>query len=262
MTAVATAPVMSNHDSGAEGAEQSPSRFTAVNGKDSTIPAPTVGTATVSQPRDRFPSGPDPQDTPQRHDAQSPPEQESHGSSPEASIYSKHKRKRSDSGEQESRQSSEQTHATGRPVNYPHDIDTPRNPNGAGPGSVSDLEHNHAAGGRSDQESGPWPEYDTQLVSQAQRAQQMDASDVQLVDALQQEAHGEDSSPRHLSASRLTPGPPIHSASSPAYSSERPGTAVQVAPKRKRVFSNRTKTGCMTCRRRKKKCDEQHPACE
>jgi hypothetical protein len=32
--------------------------------------------------------------------------------------------------------------------------------------------------------------------------------------------------------------------------------------RRKRVFSNRTKTGCMTCRRRKKKCDEAHPECE
>lgn len=32
--------------------------------------------------------------------------------------------------------------------------------------------------------------------------------------------------------------------------------------RRKRVFSNRTKTGCMTCRKRKKKCDEQHPECK
>lgn len=32
--------------------------------------------------------------------------------------------------------------------------------------------------------------------------------------------------------------------------------------KRKRNFSNRTKTGCMTCRRRKKKCDEQRPECK
>lgn len=31
--------------------------------------------------------------------------------------------------------------------------------------------------------------------------------------------------------------------------------------KRKRNFSNRTKTGCMTCRRRKKKCDETKPKC-
>lgn len=32
--------------------------------------------------------------------------------------------------------------------------------------------------------------------------------------------------------------------------------------KRKRNFSNRTKTGCMTCRRRKKKCDETKPECK
>ncbi|MCJ1356039.1 MAG: Maltose acetyltransferase [Icmadophila ericetorum] len=31
--------------------------------------------------------------------------------------------------------------------------------------------------------------------------------------------------------------------------------------RRKRVFSNRTKTGCLTCRKRKKKCDEAHPEC-
>jgi hypothetical protein len=32
-------------------------------------------------------------------------------------------------------------------------------------------------------------------------------------------------------------------------------------PKRKRNFSNRTKTGCLTCRHRKKKCDEVKPYC-
>jgi hypothetical protein len=32
--------------------------------------------------------------------------------------------------------------------------------------------------------------------------------------------------------------------------------------KRKRNFSNRTKTGCMTCRKRKKKCDEGRPDCK
>ncbi|KAF1955622.1 hypothetical protein CC80DRAFT_87932 [Byssothecium circinans] len=37
---------------------------------------------------------------------------------------------------------------------------------------------------------------------------------------------------------------------------------VQVDPKkRKRQFANRTKTGCGTCRRRKKKCDEAKPEC-
>jgi hypothetical protein len=33
------------------------------------------------------------------------------------------------------------------------------------------------------------------------------------------------------------------------------------AKKRKRMFANRTKTGCGTCRRRKKKCDEAKPEC-
>jgi hypothetical protein len=42
-----------------------------------------------------------------------------------------------------------------------------------------------------------------------------------------------------------------------------PMTGVQVDQKRrKRVFSNRTKTGCLTCRRRKKKCDEGKPECK
>jgi hypothetical protein len=42
----------------------------------------------------------------------------------------------------------------------------------------------------------------------------------------------------------------------------RDGSVVQSDPKkRKRNFSNRTKTGCLTCRKRKKKCDETKPQC-
>ncbi|KAK8102626.1 hypothetical protein PG984_015772 [Apiospora sp. TS-2023a] len=42
----------------------------------------------------------------------------------------------------------------------------------------------------------------------------------------------------------------------------RDGTVIQSDPKkRKRNFSNRTKTGCLTCRKRKKKCDESKPEC-
>ena len=37
---------------------------------------------------------------------------------------------------------------------------------------------------------------------------------------------------------------------------------LQPGQKRKRNFSNRTKTGCITCRSRKKKCDEGRPHCE
>ncbi|KPM36646.1 hypothetical protein AK830_g9908 [Neonectria ditissima] len=41
----------------------------------------------------------------------------------------------------------------------------------------------------------------------------------------------------------------------------RDGVLQHDAKKRKRNFSNRTKTGCLTCRKRKKKCDEQKPEC-
>ena len=47
------------------------------------------------------------------------------------------------------------------------------------------------------------------------------------------------------------------------YGSQSRGDVIQSDPKkRKRNFSNRTKTGCMTCRKRKKKCDEQKPECK
>lgn len=48
------------------------------------------------------------------------------------------------------------------------------------------------------------------------------------------------------------------------YGSEqrRDGVLQHDPKKRKRNFSNRTKTGCLTCRKRKKKCDEQKPECK
>lgn len=47
------------------------------------------------------------------------------------------------------------------------------------------------------------------------------------------------------------------------YTPERRSGGPQSDPKkRKRNFSNRTKTGCLTCRRRKKKCDEAKPECK
>ena len=47
------------------------------------------------------------------------------------------------------------------------------------------------------------------------------------------------------------------------YSEHRRDGVIQSDPKkRKRNFSNRTKTGCLTCRRRKKKCDETKPECK
>ncbi|KAH3904965.1 hypothetical protein HBI56_218490 [Parastagonospora nodorum] len=55
-----------------------------------------------------------------------------------------------------------------------------------------------------------------------------------------------------------------HGGFEPGNSTDPSRTAAQQqndAKKRKRQFANRTKTGCGTCRRRKKKCDEAKPEC-
>jgi hypothetical protein len=265
MTALAAAPVMNgSHDSGTEtGTEHSPSRFTAVNGKDTMVPGngPTPNSVSNGEhaPQEKSNSN-----TSQQHDReQHANEQENWSQRSSPSSHNKSKRKRSDSREQDS-SNPEGKKASRSPVNRSAEI-SQSNPNGSVPDSVSEFERgNHSVtpshrseGNDAGQTSAnsPWSEYDSQLITQAQRAQQIDASDAHLADALQREAGHERSS----GANRSTPG--AQPVSSPGYAAERHG-AGQVAPKRKRVFSNRTKTGCMTCRRRKKKCDEQHPACK
>ena len=96
-----------------------------------------------------------------------------------------------------------------------------------------------------------------------------DDTDQRLVDALRRDSEDH---PGHLD------GPHGHAddygsqdgddvgagpASYGEYSTSRSGVQVNSDRKnRKRVFSNRTKTGCLTCRKRKKKCDEHKPECE
>lgn len=264
MTAVVTAPATNNntHDSGTDtGTDHSPSRFTAVNGRDAAPSGNPLSPATQEGrgPQSGAKNAPDSygERVTEQNDP-APDGQLSRGSSPP--THNKHKRKRSESRERGSRRNSE-AHSAGRSSHRSGEYSATPSANGAGPGSVSEMEPGNAAvpsGPQSDSQettgptNGPWPEYDTQLISQAQHAQQIDASDAHLADALQHEAHV------HRPGSSA---PSMQPASSPAYS-ERGATTVQVAPKRKRVFSNRTKTGCMTCRRRKKKCDEQHLACK
>lgn len=47
-----------------------------------------------------------------------------------------------------------------------------------------------------------------------------------------------------------------------SYGSDKSSMLQHDPKKRKRNFSNRTKTGCLTCRKRKKKCDELKPECK
>ena len=91
-------------------------------------------------------------------------------------------------------------------------------------------------------------------------------SEAQMADALRREngAYGPDSMGRRDSFASPDQDDPNHGHYDGEYGTPRP-TASQMEidrKRRKRVFSNRTKTGCMTCRRRKKKCDEQHPECK
>ncbi|GAB1209039.1 hypothetical protein APSETT445_007804 [Aspergillus pseudonomiae] len=180
----------------------------------------------------------------------------SHGA---VSVTSKSKRKRSGSGEHV-----DEAHSTPRapksPASY---LDDTTNPNArpcTSNGSTtsqadqdfkntSPLVHARPEGSDDSRTSAntTWHEYDAQLVSQAQRAQQIDASDAQLAEALQREAQGHDVTQKNwTTVSRSLEGTTQNEQSSSAlagFAQERPQPAVQVAPKRKRVFSNRTKTG-------------------
>jgi len=87
-------------------------------------------------------------------------------------------------------------------------------------------------------------------------------SDEHLKEALQRASQSMDA--QHRDYDHTSPGNnDRHAGAYSQYPDDRRELSAQSDPKkRKRNFSNRTKTGCMTCRRRKKKCDETRPECE
>ena len=88
-----------------------------------------------------------------------------------------------------------------------------------------------------------------------------DPQEAHLANALQRENRGYDAPPPQVENAFGTPEEEEDPhAQYGAYGDNRSSQDMD-RKRRKRVFSNRTKTGCMTCRRRKKKCDEQHPEC-
>jgi hypothetical protein len=102
-------------------------------------------------------------------------------------------------------------------------------------------------------EDQPWhARYQPGQISSDEHLSEVLQRETQSIDAQQREyQHGspddDDRSSNHYSG----------------YGNDRREMSVQSDPKkRKRNFSNRTKTGCMTCRRRKKKCDETKPECK
>ena len=90
-----------------------------------------------------------------------------------------------------------------------------------------------------------------------------DPHEAHLADALQRENRGYDEMPPNRNTFHSPEDDDDQNGQYDDYGTGRDSQSMEAdRRKRKRVFSNRTKTGCMTCRRRKKKCDEMHPECE
>lgn len=290
MSTIAASSVMNDQESEKDSrVDHSPSRFTAVNGREAPAAVTTFGGSSIDgDGRDSIEAWPhggyDPstrQDEKSKEnghpgndiDEQQSQRSTSHGAS---NSTNRTKRKRSETDEQD-----DDPHPPYRaPRSLLQPTDDPAEhhsqsgvPNGI-MSSQSDTESKHTAlqnhTGLDDGENNrklstnaSWQEYDAQPSNQAQRTQQIDASDAQLAEALQRDAQGPDMAQKTWDGvNRPIDGTIANEQTVAPFPQDRPQNPVQIAPKRKRVFSNRTKTGCMTCRRRKKKCDEQHPACK
>jgi acetyltransferase-like isoleucine patch superfamily enzyme len=204
------------------------------------------------------------------------------------------KRKRSFDGEQERRPEYESQGHPAYPVNGPphspggprrHELEnghardmqgySPRQTYPPPPGSYGPTPHDTYAGPPrmrdNTQEIYPRPErhqlirneydqpVDPSIAPQAPRPYYTDPDDAHMANVLTRETRGYESMPRDTYGSPEDDDDPNGSYGD--YGTNRSSQDLD-RKRRKRVFSNRTKTGCMTCRRRKKKCDEQHPECK
>ena len=111
-----------------------------------------------------------------------------------------------------------------------------------------------------------WYSQEAQSASQPYSTQRPDSADVHLAETLQGESRMYEQQSQRGGGTD-SPEDDDERGTPQRYgeygTGNTPLSGVEAERKRrKRVFSNRTKTGCMTCRRRKKKCDEQHPECE
>lgn len=196
-----------------------------------------------------------------------------------------HKRKRSASDERQSSTSSYHSH--GLPKNSPvtahpdsglgaEMIDTPRD--GPSRNGTEGRDHfgQHTQYGdevRDVVAGNPWYPQPSQEPRSAfdSNLNTLHSEEQQLRENLQREIQRDSQQPSNgniYGGGHYSPGDDEdrNSATYESYPQDRTQmTSVQIQAdmkKRKRNFSNRTKTGCMTCRRRKKKCDEQRPECK
>jgi hypothetical protein len=206
---------------------------------------------------------------------------------PQQSNYSEtensHKRKRSGSVDRQTAQTSSTSsyHSHGLPSKPPDSAmgDSPDTPREA---SIRPRPYHAVRDPYVDDSQTPYPQYneegrengsatslwyshqtpDGRTPADTQPMAHQISTEEQLREALQRDAQGGDGQGAYTGTS---PGDEDDRSVSyqGGYAPER--MPLQMNPdhkKRKRNFSNRTKTGCMTCRRRKKKCDETRPECK
>jgi hypothetical protein len=268
------------------GGEESPtSRFTAVNGKEQ--PGPSIGMNGNNSSRrgsDERSNGqprisPPGQEkltitttTTQREDWIAPQNVDRHPYQPSSSYTESevsHKRKRSGSIDQNS-SSANSYHSHALPSS------TKQTPTTATTESDGPREEALRAPPHSDprQSYGPDAQY-RQFIASEDNQESAAGSDIWHPRQYSQQVHptsdehiGEvlQRASQSMDAQREYGSPPDDDRSANPYSgygNDRREMSAQSDPKkRKRNFSNRTKTGCMTCRRRKKKCDENRPECK
>ena len=299
MTAVTAAPMpVGNHTSEKDTTyETSPPGFTAVNGQDSGAngassandsPRTTDSTIKVggdfreardsTRPSSRPPTPPaQPEDNNQEMkngDHNEHHQARSHDSSPAA-----HKRKRSqsDDGDISSSSNSHYNHSPSQAGDRPPQSDG-RYYGSAPPDSASRHSSNDVAVGHETRHSqshngsnGHMHSHTNSWHDRGQAAppnhhphgRHLEQSEAILREALQRDSQLHDTPHRSWGVPTRSEGDSGDGEQYSHYSQDgTPTGSGQGNPKRKRVFSNRTKTGCLTCRRRKKKCDEGQPQCK
>lgn len=275
-TTVTTVPpfTMSNHVArrNSDSGEESPSSFTPVNGRGEQPHANRL--RGDSSPDDISPNG-EPYTGPSSAD--NSPTNSSHllqknghiamkgdhgvqnhlSPPPEGSVEQAHKRKRSSS-----------TEANGYPAHARYDYSPPKRAEHQhmAEGALQALgdtdrhahpQHPHQTNGdhrANHSQSNSWQSTPSQYAQQQNAGGPMNLSEARLASALQQANQQESGNPHLEPAVRGT-------SSADGYGPDEAGSN-QSGTKRKRQFANRTKTGCKTCRTRKKKCDEGQPTCK
>ena len=188
-------------------------------------------------------------------------------SRPEYVASSPKKRKRADSDESDDSESPKYDgYQTARQYREPSDSGLGRDsPDSQRNGSRYGDEQPRTASVQSHSDYRP-PELSTYRniegdSNYAQQSQSSPQSEAHMAEVLQRE--NQSHAQQHI---QFQPGMPLANGVQTAPPKSRTGPerppVIQIDKKRKRVFSNRTKTGCLTCRSRKKKCDENKPACD